>query len=209
MGPFTVAGMGMTATNFVDADAAVGRINYYKIASVGNCGTGPTSTAVSAVLPSPSLGFAANGSEGTFTVNWPAWGSYWTLWTTTNLTPPVTWVQATNSINSSNGQKHCYGPDCAGRRIIPADEPVRSYEPGGISICASIYLAGEQSAIAPWRLFARASSRGAWSHFMPAMTVFRGELRISPCFHDAQTSRFRCHLSAVRVDHRGIKKNTP
>jgi hypothetical protein len=104
VGPFTIAGVGITATNYVDTSAVSGRVNYYKIASVGNCGAGPTSAAVSAVLPSPSLGFAANGSEGTFTVNWPAWGSNWTLWSTTNLTPPVTWVQVTDSIDSSNGK---------------------------------------------------------------------------------------------------------
>ncbi len=123
VGPFTVAGMGITATNYVDINAAVGRINYYKIASVGNCGTGPTSPAVSAVLPSPSLGFAANGSEGTFTVNWPAWGSNWTLWTTTNLTPPVTWVQATNSINSSNGQSIVTVPIAPGGAFFRLTSP--------------------------------------------------------------------------------------
>jgi hypothetical protein len=123
VGPFTVAGMGITATNYVDANAASGRINYYKIASVGNCGTGPTSPAVSAVLPSPSLGFIANGSEGTFTVNWPAWGSNWTLWTTTNLTPPVTWAQVTNSINSSNGQSIVTVPVAPGGAFFRLTNP--------------------------------------------------------------------------------------
>lgn len=104
LGPFDIAGAGIAATNYVDTNAASGRINYYKIAAVGNCGTGPASAAVSAVLPSPSLGIAANGSNGTFTVSWPAWGNSWTLWCTTNLTPPVTWVQVTNSISNSNGQ---------------------------------------------------------------------------------------------------------
>ena len=122
-GPFAIAGMGITATNYVDTNAVSGRMNYYKIASVGNCGTGPASTAVSAVLPSPSLGFAANGGEGTFTVNWPAWGNTWTLWCATNLTPPVTWIQVTNSINSSNGQSIVTVPVAPGGAFFRLTSP--------------------------------------------------------------------------------------
>ena len=122
-GPFTIAGMGITATNYVDTNALSGRINYYKIASVGNCGTGPTSAAVSAVLPSPSLGFAADGSEGTFTVNWPAWGNNWTLWSTTNLTPPVTWVRVTNSSSNSNGQITVTVPIASGGAFFRLTSP--------------------------------------------------------------------------------------
>jgi hypothetical protein len=94
----------MATTNYVDTNAASGRINYYKIASVGNCGTGPASAAVAVMLPSPSLGFAADAAKGTFTLNRPAWGGSWSLWSTTNLNPPITWVHVSNSIDSSNGQ---------------------------------------------------------------------------------------------------------
>jgi hypothetical protein len=122
-GPYIVAGLGIGTTNYVDTNAISGRSNYYKIASVGNCGTGPASPAVSAVLPSPSLGFAANGSEGTFTVNWPAWGNSWTLWSTTNFTPPVTWVQVTNSVNSSNGQSIVTVPIAPGGAFFRLTSP--------------------------------------------------------------------------------------
>ena len=122
-GPYTIAGIGITGTNYVDTNAVSGRSNYFKIASVGNCGTGPASAAVSAVLPSPSLGFAANGSERTFTINWPAWGNNWTLWSATNLTPPVTWVQVTNSVNSSNGQSIVTVPIAPGGAFFRLTSP--------------------------------------------------------------------------------------
>jgi hypothetical protein len=122
-GPYTVAGLGIATTNYVDTNAVSGRSNYYKIASTGNCGTGPTSPAVSAVLPSPSLNLAANKSGGTFTINWPTWGNQWTLWCTTNLTPPVTWIQVTNSINSSNGQSIVTVPFASGGAFFRLTSP--------------------------------------------------------------------------------------
>lgn len=103
-GPFAVAATGLSATNYVDNNAASGRTNFYKVASIGNCGTGATSAAISVALLPPTLGFAVTGTSGTFTVSWPTWGSNWTLWSATNLTPPVTWSAVTNSAASSNGQ---------------------------------------------------------------------------------------------------------
>lgn len=103
-GPFTVVATGVTATNYVDNNAASARTNFYKIASLGNCGTGATSAAISVALRPPTLGFAVTGTGGTFTASWPTWGSNWTLWSATNLSPPVTWSAVTNSVASSNGQ---------------------------------------------------------------------------------------------------------
>jgi hypothetical protein len=103
-GSFAIAAMNVTATNYVDANPAGGRANYYKVASVSSCGTGPTSAAASVTLASPTLGFAASGNAGTFSVNWPDWGNNWTLWYATNLAPPVTWLPVTNSVSESNGQ---------------------------------------------------------------------------------------------------------
>jgi hypothetical protein len=101
-GPFVIAAAGVTQTNYVDLNAASGRTNFYEIAAAGYCGTS-TSSAVSVALLPPALGFALNGSGETFTVTWPTWGSNWTLWSATNLTPPVRWSLVTNSPSNSNG----------------------------------------------------------------------------------------------------------
>jgi hypothetical protein len=103
-GPFTIVTAGLTATNYADSNAAGGRTNYYKVASVSECGTGAASTVVYVSLAAPALGFAADTSSGKFTVNWPTWGSNWTLWSATNLSPPITWTAVTNPVIGTNGQ---------------------------------------------------------------------------------------------------------
>ena len=122
-GPFTVAATGVTATNYVDNNPASGRTNFYKIASVGNCGTGAASAAASVVLLPPTLGFAVTGTGGTFTVSWPTWGSNWTLWSTTNLSPPVAWSAVTNSVANSNGQLTITVPIKAGGAYFRLTSP--------------------------------------------------------------------------------------
>ncbi len=103
-GPYNLAAAGITATNYVDANASNGRTNYYKVASVSNCGTGAASAAVSVLLPRPALGVGLDAAGRTFTLSWPAWGTNWGLWSATNLAPPTTWSPVTNSIGGSNGQ---------------------------------------------------------------------------------------------------------
>jgi hypothetical protein len=103
-GPFTISAMNLTATNYVDAHPVIGWPNCYKVAAVCSCGTGAVSDAVSVTLLSPTLGFGAGGSRQTFTIHWPEWGSNWTLWSATNLSPPITWLPVSNSVNDSNGQ---------------------------------------------------------------------------------------------------------
>jgi hypothetical protein len=103
-GPFSIVTAGLAVTNYADSHAAGGRTNYYKVASVSECGTGAASAVVYVSLAAPALGFAADTSSGTFTVNWPTWGSNWTLWSATNLSPPITWTAVTNPVISTNGQ---------------------------------------------------------------------------------------------------------
>jgi hypothetical protein len=102
-GPYPVVATGVIVTNYTDANALSGRTNYYIVASVGNCGTGATSAAVSVPLARPVLGFAWSAAGGRFTINWPAWANNWGLWSATNLAPPVTWYPVTNSAGSNNG----------------------------------------------------------------------------------------------------------
>jgi hypothetical protein len=95
---------GITATNYMDANASPGRTNYYKVASVSNCGSGSASAGVGVGLSQPALGAGLDTVGGTFTISWPIWGNNWTLWSATNLAPPSTWSPVTNSIGTNNGQ---------------------------------------------------------------------------------------------------------
>jgi hypothetical protein len=46
---------------------------------------------------------ALNPAPNALTISWPDWANDWTLYTTTNLTPPVVWLPTTNTVVSSNG----------------------------------------------------------------------------------------------------------
>jgi hypothetical protein len=122
-GPYSLAAAGITATNYVDANPSNGRTNYYKVASVGNCGTGAASAAVSVRLLPPTLGAGLNAAGGTFTLSWPAWGTNWGLWSATNLAPPITWSPMTNSISGSNGQSSVTLPIGAGSHFFRLTSP--------------------------------------------------------------------------------------
>ncbi len=122
-GPYSLAAVVISATNYVDANAFSGRTNYYQVASVSNCGTGNTSPVVSVALPRPVLGGGLDAAGGTFKINWPAWGTNWTLWCATNLLPPITWVPITNSIVSSNGQLNVTLPIGTGSRFFRLTSP--------------------------------------------------------------------------------------
>ena len=54
-----------------------------------------TGTAIVDVSPDLSLS-TVEGSGGSFALAWPAEASYFSLFATTNLTPPVVWTQLTN-----------------------------------------------------------------------------------------------------------------
>lgn len=103
-GPYAITATGLTATNYLDATPAGGRMNYYKVAAVSDCGTGAASAIASVALAAPTLEFLSDVSTGTYTISWPGWGSQWTLWSATNLSPPVVWQAVTNSSVDNNGQ---------------------------------------------------------------------------------------------------------
>jgi hypothetical protein len=122
-GPFSPAAVAITTTNYTDANASNGRTNYYKIASVSNCGTGAVSAAVSVLLPRPALGFALDPAGDTFTLLWPAWGTSWALWSATNLARPIAWSPVTNSFGSNNNQLSVTLPVEAGSHFFRLTSP--------------------------------------------------------------------------------------
>ncbi len=98
---FDPVAAGMLGTSFVDATAVSGVTNYYRVTAQNNCGAGANSTTVAVFLPLPALAMSANG--GALTLNWPAWATDWSLYSATNLTPPVLWSPVASSVSSNNG----------------------------------------------------------------------------------------------------------
>jgi hypothetical protein len=92
---------GLTTGSFTDINAANGQTNYYQVAAGNNCGVGGFSSVAATLLPLPAL--ALNPAPNALTISWPDWANDWTLYTTTNLTPPVVWLPTTNTVVSSNG----------------------------------------------------------------------------------------------------------
>ena len=100
--PVTPIVSGLTLTNFADTNAVSSQTNYYVVASANACGTGANSPSVGVFLAQPLLGVRA--SANSLILSWPGWANDWGLYSTTNLTPPVTWLLVTNSTSISNEQ---------------------------------------------------------------------------------------------------------
>jgi hypothetical protein len=92
---------GLTTSSYVDTNAVNGQMNYYEVAASDSCGAGATSAAVGVFLPLPALGMSV--SANAMVISWPGWANDWSLYATTNLTPPVIWTVVTNMTNGSNG----------------------------------------------------------------------------------------------------------
>jgi len=93
---------GLTASSYVDMNAVSGQVNYYRVAGTDECGTGANSGVVGVNLPLPVL--VAHTSAGQINLSWPGWADDWSMFSTTNLTPPVNWEAVTNEIIISNGE---------------------------------------------------------------------------------------------------------
>lgn len=91
----------LTASSYVDTTAVNGLVNYYKVTGTDACGAGAGSTVVGILLPLPALGMTV--SPNALTLSWPGWASDWSLYATTNLTPPVAWLPVTNTVGSNAG----------------------------------------------------------------------------------------------------------
>jgi hypothetical protein len=92
---------GLTTSSYVDTNAVNGQMNYYEVAASDSCGAGATSAAVGIFLPLPALGMSV--SANAMAISWPGWANDWSLYATTNLTPPVVWTAVTNTATGSNG----------------------------------------------------------------------------------------------------------
>lgn len=96
---YEVIANNLPVSSFVDYSAVSGQINYYKVAGTSACGTGTMTSGLGIMLPLPSLGMSSSGSS--LTLSWPNWANDWSLFSATNLTPPIVWSPVTNTIGSN------------------------------------------------------------------------------------------------------------
>jgi predicted alpha-1,6-mannanase (GH76 family) len=118
---YQLAATGLTTGSYVDTTAANGQMNYYKVTGTDGCGAGAYSTAVGVLLPLPSLSLNVN-SNG-LVLSWPGWANDWTLYASTNLTPPVLWWPATNMVGSNNGRFNVTVPISLGNQFFRLASP--------------------------------------------------------------------------------------
>ncbi len=98
-GSYQLIASNLTTSSYVDLTAVSGQMNFYRIAGGNACGAGANSGVLELMLPLPVLGMSATASA--LTLTWPNWASDWSLFGTTNLTPPVLWLPVTSSISSN------------------------------------------------------------------------------------------------------------
>lgn len=91
---------GLTTGSYVDTNAMNGQMNYYKVTAADACGSGSFSSVIATLLPLPVLGL--NTATNALTISWPGWATDWTLYSATNLTPPVLWSPVTNTVNTNS-----------------------------------------------------------------------------------------------------------
>jgi hypothetical protein len=115
-------------TNVVTAGATdslpvIGKTNSYKVAAVDGCGPSTNSAAVSIFVPLPILAADINISSNTLSITWPASASGWTLYSATNLVPPVNWLPVTSPVGSNNGQFEVTVPIGSGAEFFRLSAP--------------------------------------------------------------------------------------
>ena len=118
---YNLTATGLATDSYVDTNAVTGLTNYYAVASASACGSSASSAAVGMFLPQPSL--AVGLDAGLLNFSWPGWAGGWSLYFTTNLTPPVIWLPVTNAIGSNNGQFNLALPLGTGSQFFRLTSP--------------------------------------------------------------------------------------
>lgn len=118
---FNLVVSGLATNSYVDTNVVTALTNYYVVASVSACGSSASSTAVGVFLSQPSL--AVGLGAGLLNFSWPGWAGGWSLYFTTNLTPPVVWLPVTNGIGSNNGQFNLALPLGSGSQFFRLTSP--------------------------------------------------------------------------------------
>lgn len=84
----------LVATNWADFAVQNGETYFYVVTALNAGGAGGASMQVSATPTAPQLSVALGSSQ--LTISWPAWAGDHSLYSATNLVPPVSWELVTN-----------------------------------------------------------------------------------------------------------------
>ena len=114
-GPFTPIAQNLTASNFVDLNAAPGKTNYYKVTAYNESGAGVSSIVFGVIVPLPVVGISA--SSGAVTLRWPDWANGWILNSSNNL-QQGTWSPVMASPTTSGGVKEL---------VLPVDSSMKFF----------------------------------------------------------------------------------
>jgi len=99
--PYTAIATGITNITCTDTAINNGATYYYVVTAVNANGESPVSNQATALVPLPGLSFNYAGNN--FTLSWPASIISFSLYTTTDLTPPATWLPVTSNIVNQGG----------------------------------------------------------------------------------------------------------
>lgn len=98
-GAYQTIASNVVATNFVDSTSVPGTTYFYVVSSVNENGESANSNPASVLVSLPALTSNLNGQA--LTLSWPANAAGFHLYTTSNLTPPVNWLPASNVVTSN------------------------------------------------------------------------------------------------------------
>jgi hypothetical protein len=102
-GPYTNFIASTATTVFNDTNVTVERPYFYVVSALNGSGESPNSTEASATPHAPpqlAVGLTPGGSE--LVISWPGWATNFSLWGTTNLAPPASWLLVTNPVPSGD-----------------------------------------------------------------------------------------------------------
>jgi hypothetical protein len=105
-GPYTVIASNVTVAAYTDIGLSNGATYYYVISSVSALGEGGNSAQASATPIAPIALAGTSSFNRQIVLSWTTNGNGagWTLYYTSDLTPPATWVPVTNTAVLSNTQ---------------------------------------------------------------------------------------------------------
>jgi hypothetical protein len=88
-----------TSTNFTDTTVALEIPYFYVVSALNGGGQSPDSAEAGATAhAAPQLAVNLVPGGGQIVLSWSGWATNFSLWTATNLTPPVLWAPVTNAV---------------------------------------------------------------------------------------------------------------
>ena len=129
---YILIGTDLIHSSYVDAAAAVGQDNLYRLAGVNDSGIGAQTSPLTVYLPGSQVASKVVLSDpelmvtigaDAMEISWPEWASDWVLYCTTNLASPTSWVPMTNGIEISEGQFLLSIPLDSSCRFFRLDQP--------------------------------------------------------------------------------------